>query len=39
MVYDWDGRRTRRIQLMRLATAIAFGLSLPLAIAAWPYVR
>jgi hypothetical protein len=39
MVYDWNGRRTRRMQLMRLATAIAVGLALPLAIAAWPYVR
>jgi hypothetical protein len=38
MIYDWDGRRTRRIKLMRLATAIAIGLSVPLMIAAWPHV-
>lgn len=38
MVYDWDRRRRRRIQLMRLVTAVAFGLVVPLAIAAWPYV-
>jgi hypothetical protein len=38
MIYDWDGRRTRRIQLMRLVTAVVIGLAVPLAIAAWPYV-
>lgn len=37
MVYDWDGRRTRRIQLMRLAAAMSIGVALPIAIAMWPY--
>jgi hypothetical protein len=39
MVYDWDGRRTWRIQLMRLVTAIAVGLAVPLLILAWAYVH
>jgi hypothetical protein len=39
MVYDWDGRRTRRIQLMRLATAVTLGLVLPVAITVWPYIN
>lgn len=35
MVYDWDGHRTRRIRLLRFATAVAFGLAIPLAATAW----
>jgi hypothetical protein len=38
MVYDWDGQRTRRIHLLRLATAMSIGLMLPLAITAGSYV-
>jgi len=38
MVYDWDGQRTRRMHLMRLATAVAIGLAVPLVITAWSYV-
>lgn len=38
MAYDWDGRRTRRIRLLRLATAIVFGVAVPVVIAAWPHV-
>ena len=39
MVYDWDGHRTRRIQLMRLAAAVTVGLGVPLAITMWSYVN
>jgi hypothetical protein len=39
MVYDWNGQKTRRLNLIRLATAVAFGLAVPLAITAWSYVR
>lgn len=38
MTYDWDGQRTRRIQLAKLVTAIAVGLVVPLAVTAWTYV-
>jgi hypothetical protein len=38
MVSDWDGQRTRRIQLMRLATAVTVGLAVPLVITMWSYV-
>jgi hypothetical protein len=39
MIYDWDGRRTRRVQWMRLATAVTLGLVVPVAITVWPYIR
>lgn len=29
MTYDWDGRRTVRLQLAKLTVAIVAGLSLP----------
>ena len=38
MTYDWDGKRTRRIQTFRLMTVVIAGLILPLAITAWTYV-
>ena len=31
MAYDWDGRQTRRIRLLRLTAAIVFGLVEPVA--------
>jgi hypothetical protein len=31
MTYDWDGRRTLRLQLIKLTVAITVGLSLPAA--------
>jgi hypothetical protein len=36
MVYDWDGRKTRRLQIARLVTAVAVGLVAPLLVAALP---
>jgi len=38
MAYDWDGHRTKRIQAMKLAVALALGLMIPLAAAAFSYV-
>lgn len=38
MAYDWDGQRTRRLQAIRLVTAVVMGLIVPLAFVAWPYV-
>lgn len=38
MTYDWDGQRTRRMIAFKLATAIAIGISLPLAVTLWTYV-
>lgn len=38
MVYDWDGHRTRRIQRIRLAVAIATGLIMPIAVSAWSFI-
>lgn len=35
MVYDWDGYRAKRLRLMRLATAFAIGLAVPVAITVW----
>lgn len=35
MTYDWEGYRTRRARFMRFASAIAFGLAVPLAVTAW----
>lgn len=37
MTYDWDGRRTRRIQAWKLATALFIALTIPFALAAWSY--
>jgi hypothetical protein len=37
MTYDWDGRRTRRIQAVKLALAMFTGLAVPLVIAVWSY--
>ena len=39
MVYDWDGQRTRKIQLLRLGVAVTVGLAIPLVITIWPYVN
>ena len=39
MVYDWDGQRTRKIQLLRLGAAVTLGLAIPLVITIWPYVN
>lgn len=39
MVYDWDGQSTRQIQLTRLATALTFGLAVPLVITMWSYIN
>ncbi|KSV71179.1 hypothetical protein N182_30780 [Sinorhizobium sp. GL2] len=38
MVYDWDGQRTRRTQLIRFTVAVTVGLAMPLVIAMWSYV-
>ena len=38
MTYDWEGRYTRRVQVLKLATAIAVGLTIPLAVTAWSYI-
>lgn len=35
MTYDWEGNRTRRARLMRLASAVAVALAVPLIIAMW----
>lgn len=35
MAYDWDGYRTRRSRFMRFASAVAFGLAVPLVITVW----
>ena len=39
MTYDWDGRRTRRLQAWKLATAMAVILLVPSALTAWSYVN
>lgn len=38
MTYDWDGQRARRMMMDKLATAVAAGLSVPLAISLWTYI-
>lgn len=38
MTYDWDGQRTRRIATFKLMTAVAIGLSVPLAVTLWTYI-
>jgi hypothetical protein len=38
MTYDRDGRRARRLQAIRLATAVAVGMVIPLAVTAFSYV-
>jgi hypothetical protein len=38
MTYDWDGQRTRRLVALKLLTAVAAALSLPLAIALWTQI-
>lgn len=38
MTYDWDGQRTRRTMALKLMTAVAIGLSLPLVVTVWTYV-
>jgi len=38
MTYDWDGQRTRRNQALKLVTAIAVGLMVPLVITAWSHI-
>jgi hypothetical protein len=38
MTYDWDGNRTRRLMALKLLTAVAAGLSLPLALTVWTYM-
>lgn len=37
MTYDWDGRRTRRVLLFKMMTAVALGLSVPLVAALWKH--
>ena len=39
MVYDRDGQRTLKIQLLRLGAAVTLGLAIPLAITIWAYVN
>ena len=38
MTYDWDGSRTRRLLMLKLATAVTVGLSIPLIAAVWTYL-
>jgi hypothetical protein len=38
MTYDWDGQRTRRMAAFKFMTAIAVGLSVPLAVTLWTYI-
>lgn len=38
MTYDWDGQRTRRIVAVKLMTAVAIGLSVPLAVTLWTFI-
>lgn len=38
MTYDWDGQRTRRAMAFKLMTAVAVGLSVPLAVTIWSYI-
>jgi hypothetical protein len=38
MTYDWDGQRARRMMMLKLATAGAAGLSVPLAISLLTYM-
>jgi hypothetical protein len=38
MAYDWEGRRTRRLQMLRVAAAVLLSaalVALPLLIAGW----
>jgi hypothetical protein len=38
MAYDWEGRRTRRLQMLRAAAAVLLSVALiasPLLIAGW----
>jgi hypothetical protein len=37
MTYDWDGQRTRRIQIFRIVSAIAVALMMTIALTAWSY--
>ena len=39
MVYDWNGQRTRRTQLIRFTVAVTVGLAMPLVIAMWSYLN
>ena len=39
MIYDWDGQRTRRTQVMRFTVAVTVGLALPLVATIWSYVN
>jgi hypothetical protein len=39
MVYDWDGQRTRRPQMMRLTVAMTVGLAVPLVFTMWSYLN
>lgn len=38
MTYDWDGQRTRRLIAFKLITAVAVGISVPLAVTLWTYI-
>ena len=38
MTYDWDGRRTRRLQAWKLASAMALALVVPFALTALSYL-
>jgi hypothetical protein len=38
MTYDWDGQRTRRMVAFKFMTAVALGLSVPLAVTLWTYI-
>lgn len=38
MTYDWEGPRTRRVMAFKLMTAVAVGLSVPLALTVWSYI-
>ena len=39
MTYDWDGRRTRRLQVWKLASAMALALVVPFVLTALSYVH
>jgi hypothetical protein len=38
MVYDWDGRRAKRLLIFSVVTAVSIGISLPLLVTLWTYV-
>ena len=38
MVYDWDGRRAKRLLIFRGALAVSIGISLPLVVTLWTYL-